>query len=128
MVYRNSEVEEMIDKACRFVDRNRCEKAFKDWTERQVKDTFRAAIYKKSFLICNDVAGEIIGVVHGIACHKLKLFYVSNILCIPHSGAIQALVRYFGILWPDYKLAGDRYGKFKQYDTLKFKRKVLKNV
>jgi hypothetical protein len=119
-----TEIDEMIDKAWKFVEIHRCAKAFEGWSEKEFKDYVLDKILHKGFLMCSDLEGRVIGIVTGTSDDIHKLFHVSNILTI-HPIAIKTFVQHFDILYPGYSLAGYRRKILKQYDTIRFKRKIL---
>lgn len=119
-------IEDMLDKAWKFVEANKNgQKCFNDWTEEEIKNTFRSAIFNKAFMMCSSPDGKVIGIVHGINDHKRKLFHVSNILTT-HNVAIRIFLHHFDSLWPGYSLAGNRYGKLVNYNTPKLKRRLAR--
>jgi hypothetical protein len=117
------EIEDMVKHGLAFVRANRCEKAFKNWSDEQVENEFREAIFNKAFFLCSDDFGKVIGVVHGVPNHRNQTMYVWNILTTD-SKAIKAFIKLFKILYPNYTLEGDRYGKRVIYPE-KFKQKLI---
>ena len=99
-------------------------KAFKGWSEEQLRNEFRFAAMNLCMCSVSDIAGNIVGVCNGRADEKNKLFYVNNILARP--GYMKSFISMFHNLFPGYKLAGLRYGKQKQYDLTRFKKKFAK--
>lgn len=120
-------IEDMLDKAWKFVEANRREnKPYHGMGEGEVKLRFHKAILQKSFLLCALPDGRIIGVVDGVPDIKHKLFHVCNILTI-HNLAIRVFVSHFDSLWPGFKLAGYRFGNLVNYNTPKLKRRLRKD-
>lgn len=123
MMNTSPDLEKYIDSLVAFVlsyRDNEC-KAYKNWTEKQLRDEFRYAALNLAMCSVSDLEGNIVGVCNGVADEKKKLFHVNNILARP--GYMNAFLNMFDTLFPNYKLAGTRYGKEKLYDLTRFKKK-----
>lgn len=122
MLNISPELSFMLDKAWEFIKTNRTEgkKCFWGWSEEEVKNTLLNAICNKAFMMCSDYEGNVIGIVHGRANDDMKLFHVGNILT-SHPNAMKVFITNFDHLWPNYSLAGQRYGNIVNYNTPRFK-------
>lgn len=126
MLNTHPAIEVYVDSCVKFVlcHRKSDTKAFRDWTEEQIRDTFRHACLNAEMCSISDIAGNIVGVCNGEANEKKKLFFVNNILAI--KGCMPSFLRMFDTLFPGFKLAGNRYGKNKIYDVKRLKMKFTK--
>lgn len=119
------ELEAYLDKLVAFCLLHRGKMKALEGTEIEIRDRLRVDALRMSVLSYTDADENILGMVHGIPDYKKKLFHVSSIITT-HSDCLPAFVQMFDHMYPNFTLAGIRYGKLVNYNTERFKKKFIK--
>jgi hypothetical protein len=98
-------------------------KAFLDWSPIEVADAFCEAADDRALVYSVDNNGVIDGVGHGRVHRKERVFYVCNVLTT-RKEILNAMLTWFKMLYPGYRLQATRHDRIKRYDTVKLLQKL----
>jgi len=108
-----------------FVLANRTAKAFFAYDESTIASSILRAAQAGTLLYAKRVDGTPCGVVTAYADDKNKLMHIHDILTT-EPWVLKSFVKEFRRRWPDYSLAGLRFGEQVYYNTNRLCRLVMK--
>ena len=106
-----------IEDIIQFVLKYRRGKAFKDYTEEQIRNDIVRSVDTMSIIVDTYEQNNILGVATGYALWSKRVIHVKNILTISNS-SLRRIFKRFMEIYPGWKLQGERNSKIKHYNHI----------
>lgn len=104
-----------------FIKDNRRGKAYVDWSDADILNHVLHCISLGTIHMITNPEGNIVGVTTALPQPE-NILYITGMLTTV-KGLIPEFIKEFERRFPGFKLAGQRYGKIKNYDTPKLVKK-----